>query len=459
MRAAAAPPRALLEAWDREYLWHPFTQMLDYSAERPIIVTRGRGNYLYDADGSKYLDGASSLWCNLFGHRKVAIDQAIRRQLARIAHSTLLGVTNAPAIELARRLTEIAPRDLTKVFYSDNGSTAVEVAMKMAFQYWQQAERRRYRARRSFLTFTNAYHGDTIGSVSLGGIPLFHGLYRPLLFKTHKAPAPYCYRCPLKLSPDKCQMECADEVERILRRRQGEIAGLVMEPLVQGAAGMLVQPAGFVKRMRELCERYGIFLILDEVATGFGRTGRMFACEHDGVTPDFLCLAKGLTAGYLPMAATLTTHRVYDGFLGRYDELKHFFHGHTYTGNQLGASAALATLRVFEKERILSKLTGTIASMRHVLESLNDIACVGDIRQAGMMVGIELVRSKTSRKAFPWKERMGHRVCLEARRHGVLIRPLGDTIVLLPPLSITRAQIRDLVAAVSASVRAVANAG
>ncbi|MBI2838205.1 MAG: adenosylmethionine--8-amino-7-oxononanoate transaminase [Acidobacteria bacterium] len=433
--------------------------MQDYCAERPVIVTRGRGHYLYDADGSRYLDGVSSLWCNLFGHRKVAIDQAIRRQLARIAHSTLLGVTHAPAIELARRLTEIAPSGLAKVFYSDDGSTAVEVAMKMAFQYWQQAERRRYRARTSFLTFTNAYHGDTIGSVSLGGIPLFHGLYRPLLFTTHRAPAPYCYRCPLNLSPESCQMDCVGEVESILRRRQREIAALVMEPLVMGAAGMLVQPAGFVKRMRELCDRYGIFLILDEVATGFGRTGRMFACEHDDVRPDFLCLAKGLTAGYLPMAVTLTTDRVYGGFLGRFGELKQFFHGHTYTGNQLGASAALATLKVFEEERVLRKLTAKIASMRNALGSLNDIAWVGDIRQAGLMVGIELVRRKTSRKAFPWKARVGHRVCLEARRHGVLIRPLGDTIVLLPPLSITRAQIHDLVAAVSASVRAVAKGG
>lgn len=455
MKRPAQAPRAALEVWDKSFVWHPFTQMREYVAEEIVIVERGEGNYLIDVNGKRYLDGVSSLWCNLFGHRKAPIDRAVRAQLSRIAHSTLLGVTNVPAVELARRLVSVAPTGLTKVFYSDNGSTAVEVALKMAFQYWQQAERRRYASRTTFLALAGAYHGDTVGAVSVGGVSLFHDIYRPLLFTTYKVPSPHCYRCPLKLDPELCRTECATEVEKVLKKKHREIAALVMEPVMQAAGGMIVQPQGYVRRMRELCSRYGIFLILDEVATGFGRTGKMFACQHDGVVPDFLCLSKGLTGGYLPMGVTLTTDRVFDGFLGRYDEFKTFFHGHTYTGNPLAASAALATLGVFERERVLEKLPAKIAHLHEALQPIGDMPCVGDIRQAGLMVGIELVKDRRKKLPYSPKLRIGYRVCRQARRHGVLIRPLGDTIVLMPALSITVEQIEHLAMAVRESIQSV----
>ncbi|MBI3950976.1 MAG: adenosylmethionine--8-amino-7-oxononanoate transaminase [Acidobacteria bacterium] len=441
--------------WDRQFIWHPFTQMSEYLQEDPLIIERGRGNYLYDIRGKQYLDGVSSLWCNLFGHRRKELDRAISVQLNRIAHSTLLGISNVPAIELAKRLVEITPPRLTKVFYSDNGSTAVEVALKMAFQYWQQAERGRFASRTKFLTLVNAYHGDTIGAVSLGGIDLFHGAYTPLLFETYKAPSPYCYRCPLGLRPDRCQMECADEVERMVKKHQRTVAALVMEPMIQAAGGMIAQPPGYLRRMRELCTKYGVFLILDEVATGFGRTGCLFACQREGVEPDFLCLSKGLTGGYLPMAATLTTSEVFEAFLGRYEEFKTFFHGHTYTGNPLAASAALATLDIFEHQRVLEKLPRKIKCLRRRLQGLADLTHVGDIRQAGFIVGIELIKSKRTKVPYAPKERMGYRVCLSARRQGILIRPLGDIIVLMPPLSMTRPQIDLLADSVYHSIRLV----
>lgn len=440
---------------DKTFIWHPFTQMQEYVNEDIIIVERGRGNYVYDVNGRKYLDGVSSLWCNLFGHRRKELDRAIHHQLERMAHSTLLGITHVPAVELAERLVAVTPSCLTKVFYSDNGSTAVEVALKMAFQYWQQAEGKRWASRQTFLTLDYAYHGDTIGSVSLGGIDLFHSLYRPLLFKTYKAPSPYCYRCPLGLRPDRCDMECVNEVENILKRHQRRIAALVVEPKVQAAGGMLVHPPGYLRRLRDLCSRYGVFLILDEVATGFGRTGRLFACQHENVEPDFLCLSKGLTGGYLPMGATLTTDRVFEAFLGRYEEFKTFFHGHTYTGNPLAARVASATLDIFQRDRILDKLPSKIAYLQRKLQSLADCAHVGDVRQMGFMVGIELVRNKRTKAPYAAKRRIGHRVCLEARRHGVLIRPLGDVVVLMPPLSITRSQIDLLTDAVRRSIRSV----
>lgn len=455
MPSRAKWSRADLARLDKRLIWHPFTQMQEYGHEDTLVIERGRGNYLYDVNGKKYLDGVSSLWCSLLGHRRKEIDDAIACQLKQIAHSTLLGVTNVPAVHLAQQLVEVSPPGLTKVFYSDNGSTAVEVALKMAFQYWQQAEGRKFASKTTFLALENGYHGDTIGSVSLGGIDLFHKTYKPLLFKTYKAPSPYCYRCPLGLNPNRCRMECADEAEKVLKKHQRSIGALVMEPIVQGAGGMIVHPPGFLKRMRELCSKHGIFLILDEVATGFGRTGRMFACDHEGVEPDLLCLSKSLTGGYLPMAATLATDRVFEAFLGRYEEYKTFFHGHTYTGNQLGASAALAVLEFLEKRRIIEKLPSLVRCFGKKLQSLAGLDMVGDIRQAGLMVGIELVRNKRTKNPYPSKARIGHRVCMHARRHGVLIRPLGDTVVLMPPLTITRPQIDHLVDSARRGITAV----
>ena len=450
--AERSPTRAELVAWDDAHVWHPFTPHSVYRAEDPLMIVAGDGHYLVDADGSRYLDGVSSLWCNLFGHRRPEIDAAIRAQLDRIAHSTFLGNASAPAVELARRLVELAPEGLTRVFFSDDGSTAVEVAAKMAYQYWQQADGGRGRSRTAFLTLGNAYHGDTIGSVSLGGIDLFHERYRPLLFDTIRAPSPYTYRPPAGHTPETYGEWCIAELERLARANAGRLAAVVLEPGVQGAAGMIVQPEGFVRRVREVTRETGTLLILDEVAVGFGRSGRMFASEREGVAPDFLCLAKGLTGGYLPMAATLTTERVFEAFLGPPAEGRTFFHGHTYTGNQLAAAAAHATLDVFARERMLERLPHAIARLRDALGSLAGLAAVGEIRQYGLAAGIELVADRATRLPYPPAERRGMRVCRAARLRGVFLRPLGDVVVVMPPLTVTDAEIDLLAAALAAAI-------
>ena len=434
----------------RRYIWHPFTQMKEWEADSPIIVEYGKGAYLYDIDGNRYLDGVSSLWVNLHGHRKTELDQAIRRQLGKIAHSTLLGLTNIPAVKLAKELVKRAPKGLTKVFYSDNGSTAVEIALKMALQYWQhQGQPQKIR----YLSLMNAYHGDTIGSVSVGGIDLFHKRYSPLLFPTFKVDSPYCYRCFLGKTYPQCQLSCADEVEKVLQSHHEEIAAVIVEPLLQGATGMIVWPSGYLSRIRELCTRYGVFLIADEVLTGFGRTGRMFACEHEDVTPDFMAIAKGLSGGYVSLAATLTTQKIYDAFLGRYDEFKTFFHGHSYTGNQLACAVSLANLKVFDKENILHKLKEKIARLNKELLPLWDYPHVGDIRQIGLIAGIELVQNKQTKDPYPLSERMGMRVAHEARKRGMLIRPLGNVLVLMPPLSVNPRTLRKMVKIISESIQ------
>ncbi len=438
--------RATLVRRDLAHLWHPFTQMREYASHDPVVVARGRGRELVDLDGKAYLDGVSSLWCNLFGHRVPAIDRAVRRQLGRIAHSTLLGVTNEPAVELAARLVEVAPRGLTRVFYSDDGSTAVEVALKMAFQYWQQAYGGRWRSRKAFVAFENAYHGDTVGSVSLGGIELFHRVYGPLTFRCFRVPSPYAYRGGADSIP---------LLARTLRAHGRRIAAVVLEPRVQGAAGMLVQPQGFVRDVRRLCDRHGVLLIADEVATGFGRTGTMFAVDQEAVRPDFLCVAKGITGGYLPLAATLTTEEIYGAFLGRFDEYKTFFHGHTYTGNPLGCAAGIATLDLLARPALWEGLRRGIEALAEALTGLWRHPNVGDIRRAGVMTGIELVADRDTRRPFAPSRRVGYRVCLAARRHGVLLRPLGDVVVINPPLTTTPAEMRKIVGAVEAGLQDV----
>ena len=418
---------------DRRYVWHPFTQQRGWEGERQLIIQSGEGTDLIDVDGNRYIDGVSSLWCNVHGHRHPRIDAAVREQLDHVAHSTMLGLSHQPAIELARRLVEIAPRGLSRVFYSDSGSTATEIAVKMAFQFWQQRGGEDAK-RTSFITMRDAYHGDTIGSVSVGGIDLFHSMYRPLLFDTHK------------VEPGD-----AAELERMLAIYGDEVAAVIIEPLVQGAAGMIVHPEGYLRDVRALCDRHGVFLICDEVAVGFGRTGRMFACEHEDVAPDFLCLAKGLTGGYMPLAATLTTDRVYAGFLGEHEEFKTFFHGHTYTGNPLACAAALATLDVFEEERTLERLQPKIELLGRLLEPVDELPMVKEVRRRGFMVGIELA-------GFPVEARMGHQVTLEARRRGAIIRPLGDVVVLMPPLAISEADLERLVVIVWESIVAATDA-
>ncbi|MGI8411213.1 MAG: adenosylmethionine--8-amino-7-oxononanoate transaminase [Solirubrobacteraceae bacterium] len=418
-----------LLAEDAAVLWHPFTQQQGWASEDRLVIDRAEGCELIDADGRRYIDGVSSLWCNVHGHRHPLIDAAVREQLDRVAHTTMLGLTHRPAIDLATRLVELAPPRLSRVFYSDSGSTAAEIALKMAFQFWQQqggAARRRTR----FVSLREAYHGDTIGSVSVGGIELFHSLYRPLLFET------------LAAEPGD-----AADMERVLSEHAGEVAAVILEPLVQGAAGMLVHPEGYLRDVRELCDRHGALLICDEVATGFGRTGTMFACEQEDVAPDFICLAKGLTGGYMPLAATLTTERVYAGFLGRFEEFRSFFHGHTYTGNPLACAAALATLEVFEAERTLERLAPKIELLARLLAPIASAPAVAEVRRRGFMCGIEL-------KGFPVEARIGHQVTLEARRRGAIIRPLGDVVVLMPPLAISEAELARLVTIVSDSIDA-----
>jgi adenosylmethionine-8-amino-7-oxononanoate aminotransferase len=406
-----------LAAADRAYLWHPFTQQRGWVEEHPVIVERGEGTDLIDVDGNRYIDGVSSLWCNVHGHAHPRIDAALRDQLSRVAHSTMLGLSHRPAIELAQRLVELAPPGLTRVFYSDSGSTATEIALKMAFQYWRQ----RGQDRRRFVALRMAYHGDTIGSVSVGGIDLFHSLYEPLLFET------------LRAEPGDVQ-----DMDRLLTAHRGDVAAVIMEPLVQGAAGMLTHPPGYLRAVRELCDCHGVLLILDEVATGFGRTGRMFACEHEGVAPDLLCLGKGVTGGYLPLAATLASEEIYEGFLGEHEEFRTFFHGHTYTGNPLACAAALATLDVFREERILERLRGKTRLLAELLEPLSAHPAVREVRRCGFMAGIEL-------QQHPLPVRIGHRVTLEARSRGAIIRPLGDVVVLMPPLSISEHDLHRLV--------------
>ena len=433
-------------------MWHPFTQMKDYLSEEPLIIERGEGSFLIDVEGKRYIDGVSSLWVLIHGHGRPELLKAMEVQSKKLCHSTLLGLANPPSILLAKRLAGIAPAGLTKVFYSDNGSTSVEIALKMAYQYGQQQGQR---GRRRFLTFRNAYHGDTLGSVSVGGIDLFHKVYGPLLFKSYKAPSPYCYRCPLRLRPEACGLGCVEVFEAMVKRHRDELAAIILEPSVQGAAGMIVQPPGFVAGVRRIAREQGVLFIADEVATGFGRTGTMFACLGEGVSPDFLCVAKGITGGYLPLAATLTTERVFEGFLAEFEAFKTFFHGHTYTGNPLGCAVALANLDLFDSEDLIRKVAAKAVALRAMLARFRDLPHVGEVRQKGLMVGIELVADRRTKKPFGAADRVGQRVILEARRRGVVIRPLGDVIVLMPPLAIEDETLATLVDVTYESIRKV----
>ena len=424
-----------LRAWDKRHVWHPFTQMHDWEQEEPIVITRGEGCWLIDSDGKRYLDGVASMWTNVHGHCRKELNEALKAQVDRLEHSTLLGLAGEQSAVLAHKLAEIAPPGLERVFYSDNGSTAMEVAVKMAYQFQvHQGQPERSR----FITFKNAYHGDTLGAVSVGGIDIYHTTFRPLMFETIQAPAPYCYRCELKCGgPAECGMQCLDALEALMARHAAGCAGLVIEPLIQGAGGMIVQPPGFLKRVRELCDRYDLLMITDEVATGFGRTGRMFACEHEGVVPDIMAVSKGIAAGYLPIAATLTNERVYGAFLGEYAELKTFFHGHTFTGNPLACAVALKSLELFESDRLLEGVQPKIARLAEHLENMAKLPHVGNVRQCGMAAGIELVEDKGARRPYPWEQKTGVRVCIDARGHGIFSRPLGNTVVVFPPLVIS----------------------
>jgi adenosylmethionine-8-amino-7-oxononanoate aminotransferase len=446
------PTPEQIRRWDVEHLWHPFTQMAEYAAADRLVVESAQGHYLVDDRGRHLFDATSALWCNLLGHRVPEIDAAVREQLGRVAHSTLLGATHPAAAELARRLVEIAPAGLTHVFFSDDGATAVEAALKIAFQYRLLTRGEDAAAQARFLSIDNAYHGDTLGAAAVGGVALFHETFRPILLPTLRVPAPYCYRCPQGRTPGDCPIDRAEDVEAALAREEGRVCAVILEPGVQAAAGMIPLPEGFLRRVAEAARRHGALLILDEVATGFGRTGTMFACEKEGVVPDLLCVAKGLTGGYLPVAATLATDAVYQAFLGRYSEYRHFFHGHTYTGNPLGCAAALATLRLLEERGLVARVAEKSAVLRDALNPVAAHPHVGDVRVTGLMAGIELVADRAARAPFPAAERVGHRVGLAMRERGVFARPLGDVMVLMPPLTTTAEELRMLAATLQAAL-------
>ena len=441
-----------IRRWDAEHVWHPFTQMREYLASEPLVVVRGEGNYLIDDRGRRLFDATSALWCNLLGHRVPEIDAAVAEQLGRFAHTTLLGTTHPGVAELARRLVEITPPGLNHVFFSDNGATAVEAALKIAFQYRLLTQGKAAVERAVYLSLDNAYHGDTLGAAAVGGVELFHDIFKPILLPSLKTPSPYCYRCPIGKRPGECSIDCADELEQSLERAGGRVCAVILEPGVQAAAGMLTLPEGFLSRTAEACRTHGALLILDEVATGFGRTGAMFACAREGVTPDLLCVAKGLTGGYLPVAATLATDRIYDVFLGRYDEYRHFFHGHTYTGNALGCAAALATIGLLSDGAIVRDVNRKSSVLHDALVPLAAHKNVGEIRQAGLMCGIEIVANRETKASFPPGDRIGYHICLALRDRAIFLRPLGDVIPLMPPLSATDAELQYLAESVRAAI-------
>lgn len=442
-----------LRALDKRHVWHPFTQMQDWEREEQIVIEKGEGCWLVDTDGNRYLDGVASMWTNVHGHCRSELNDALKVQAERLEHSTLLGLASEQSVILASRLAEITPPGLDRFFYSDNGSTAMEVAVKMAYQY-QVHKGRPERSR--FMTFNNAYHGDTIGAVSVGGIGIYHATFKPLMFETIQAPSTYCYRCELGCAdPLTCGMKCLDALESLMNKHASDCAGLVIEPMLQGAGGMIVQPPGFLRRVRELCDRYELLMIADEVATGFGRTGRMFACQHEDVAPDIMSISKGIAAGYLPLAATVASEEVYAAFLGEYSELKTFFHGHTFTGNPLACAVALKSLDLFESDNLLAELQPKILYLAEGLKKFSLLDHVGDIRQCGLAAGIELVEKKVSRHAYPWENKMGVRVCLEARKYGIFSRPLGNTVVVYPPLVISNGELEFLLDGLLRSIEAV----
>ncbi len=458
---------------DKQYLWHPFTQQAEWEKGDPLVVSRARGARFWDERGRSFLDGVSSLWVTAHGHRHPALDRALKRQLGRVAHTTFLGLTHAPAAELGKALIDLAPPGLHRVFYSDNGATAVEVALKMAFQYWiHRGEHRRT----EFLALEGSYHGDTLGAVSVGGIAAFQKKFGPLLFKSHFVPAPHCFRCPSRNAPPApelrtgdepvpapgrpgarraetgCRWECLGAAEKIVQKNSRRLAAAIVEPLVQGAAGMRVMPAGYLAGLARILKKNGVPLIADEVATGFGRTGRMFAVEHEGVRPDFLCVAKALTGGYLPLAATLTGEKVYRAFLGRYEEFKTFFHGHSYTANPLACAVALENLRVYRREDTLGKLRPKRRRLTEFLRGLAADPRVGHVRQMGFMAGGELVSDKKTNQSFPVSFRAGARVGRAALARGVWTRPLGDVLVVLPPLGVSMRDLNRVLGALGAGI-------
>ncbi len=426
---------------DFKYIWHPFTQMKDAKNMPPVLIESAKGVRLFDESGNFYYDTISSWWCNVHGHSHPAINTAIKKQLNSFEHVLFAGFTHKPAILLAEKLIRLAPEALTKVFFSDNGSTAVEVAMKMSYQFWSNSGNRK---KTKFVSLDRGYHGDTVGAMSVGGKGAFNRLFSPLFFPSFKVPSPYCYRCPMKKCLSSCDIECIKPLESLLKKKSKEIAGLILEPLVMAAGGMIIYPKEYLARAARLTKIYDVHLIADEVATGFGRTGKMFASEYAKVTPDFMCLSKGITGGYLPLAATLTTENIYKAFYADYDKFKTFFHGHTYTANPLGCSAALASLDIFEKEDTLNKALRVIEIFHKRLDDFKDLPLVGDIRKIGMIGALELVKNKDTRESFDPAKRIGLKVYKEGLKNNLIMRPLGDTVYFFLPLCVKASEVRDI---------------
>ncbi len=428
-----------LIAWDHEHIWHPFTPMTSWFDKKdPLIITHGQDEFLFDIQGRRYIDGVSSLWCNIHGHRVPQLDAALARQIAQIAHTTLLGACNVPSIELAKLLADIAPPGLKKVFYSDNGSTAVEVALKMAWQFWRNIGRPE---KCRFLALSAAYHGDTLGAVSVGGIEAFHDAYRGLCFDVMRANCPQIAAfSSANVSINKNvpfdSISFEDKyISQMVAENAASLAAIIVEPVIQGAGGMRMQPRGTLTRLRQLCNQHNILLICDEVMTGFGRTGAMFACNHENISPDLLCLSKGLTGGYMPLGATLTTQPVFDAFCGDPNAGKTFFHGHTFTGHPLACAVAIASIELMLASQLCARSMEMSGWLESGLAPLQHHPHVADIRITGAVAAVEIVQSRTPRIAYPWQRRVGGEICRRLRPHGVLLRPLGDVIVIMPPLT------------------------
>lgn len=427
---------------DIKYVWHPFTQMKDYESDEPIIIERGKGVYLWDAKGNKYIDGISSWWVNTLGHSNDRINEAIKAQLEKIEHVLLAGFSHQPAIEVAEKLVNLMPKELTRVFYSDNGSTAVEVALKMSYQYWVQKGQPQ---KNKFIALKNSYHGDTIGSVSVSGVDLFHQVYKPLLFDVYQAESPYCYRCPMGKDKATCSIDCLNSMENILKEHKDEIAAVIVEPLVQGAGGFIVYPVEYLKKVRELCDRYDVILVDDEVAMGFGRTGKMFAFEHAGIVPDIVCMSKGITGGYMPFAASVVSEKIFQAFYDDYDKIKTFYHGHSFTGNPIAASAALENLKIYEEDNIIDSIQPRVEQLKQGLDKFKGLPYVGDVRHIGMIGVIEVVKDSSTKELFPFEERITMKFYKEALKRGAIIRPIGNIIYLMPPLIITEEELKTLI--------------
>ena len=424
-----------LIAKDLKFIWHPYTQMKEANEFPPILIERAKGVKLYDQDGRFYYDAISSWWCNVHGHNHPKINSAIKKQLKSLDHILFAGFTHRPAISLSEKLVSIAPGELSKVFFSDNGSTAVEVALKMSFQYWYNIGKRN---KQKFISLDYAYHGDTVGTMSVSGVDLFNDKFRPLFFDGFKVSTPYCYRCPQGKERKSCKLECIKALEKILHEKSEEICAIILEPLLLGAGGMIIYPKEYLAQTARLAKKYNVHLILDEVATGFGRTGKMFACEHvKNIKPDFLCLSKGITGGYLPLAATLTTDKIYQAFYAPYEKKKTFFHGHTYTANPIACAAAIASLKIFKTEKTLKKINRIIPWFHREMEKFRDFPVVGDVRFLGLVGALEL-------RGFNSKERIGFKICQKALKNHLVLRPLGNIIYLFPPLCITKAELKDI---------------